>query len=84
MVVLGCAGSTTPPFFVIASGTSDAHVRGIADSVMEAMQKAGHRPHRRGPDDRPVVRDFADFIVTCFTGGAGFCQLDASGATLLW
>jgi ribosome-associated protein len=32
-------------YFVIASGTSDAHVRGLADSVVEKLHRRGARAH---------------------------------------
>ncbi len=31
-------------YMVIASGTSDRHVKSVAGSVVDAMKKAGHRP----------------------------------------
>jgi ribosome-associated protein len=55
-------------YFVIASGTSDAHVRGIADGVMQAMDKAGHTAHHvEGlPTGRWVLLDFVDLVVHVF------------------
>lgn len=55
-------------FFVIASGTSDAHVRGLADGVMTAMDRAGHPAHHvEGlPTGRWVLLDFVDFVVHLF------------------
>ena len=80
MVVLDLRGiNDATDFFVIASGTSDAHVRGIADSVMEAMQKAGHRPyHVEGlTTGRWVLLDFVDFVVHLFHPEArAFYQLE--------
>jgi ribosome-associated protein len=80
MVVLDLRGiNDATDFFVIASGTSDAHVRGIADSVMEAMQKAGHRPHHvEGlTTGRWVLLDFVDFVVHLFHPEArAFYQLE--------
>ncbi|HEX5830683.1 MAG TPA: ribosome silencing factor [Gemmatimonadaceae bacterium] len=54
--------------FVIASGTSDAHVRGIADQVIEALRKEGHRVHHvEGlPQGRWVLLDFVDVVVHLF------------------
>ena len=37
--------SDATDYFVIASGTSDAHVRGIAEHVMERLDRGGHRTH---------------------------------------
>jgi ribosome-associated protein len=55
-------------FFVIASGTSDAHVRGLADGVIQAMTKAGNAAHHvEGlPAGRWVLLDFVDIVVHLF------------------
>jgi ribosome-associated protein len=55
-------------FFVIASGTSDAHVRGIAESVMEKLHRGGTRTyHVEGlPSGRWVLLDYVDFVVHLF------------------
>lgn len=55
-------------FFVIASGTSDTHVRSTAEDVIEAMRKAGHRVHHvEGlPQGRWVLLDFVDVVVHVF------------------
>lgn len=55
-------------YFVIASGTSDAHVRGIADGVMDAMQEAGLDTHHvEGlTHGRWVLLDFVDVVVHLF------------------
>jgi ribosome-associated protein len=46
LVVLDLRGLTdATDYFVIASGTSDAHVRGIAESVIEKLGRRGHRTH---------------------------------------
>src|ERR671920_500009 len=46
LVVLDLRGlNDATDFFVIASGTSDAHVRGIAESVMEKLNRRGHHTH---------------------------------------
>ena len=48
ILVLDLRGLTdATDWFVIASGTSDTHVRGLADAVTKAMQPLGHRPHHR-------------------------------------
>ena len=51
--------------FVIASGTSDAHVRGIAESVIEKLGRRGHRTHHvEGLNGgRWVLLDFVDFVI---------------------
>jgi len=55
-------------YFVIASGTSDAHVRGIAESVIEKLGRAGHHVHHvEGlTTGRWVLLDFVDFVVHLF------------------
>ena len=55
-------------YFVIASGTSDAHVRGIAESVLERLHRRGQRAHHiEGlPTGRWVLLDFVDFVVHVF------------------
>lgn len=55
-------------FFVIASGTSDAHVRGIADSVMDKMGRHGVRTHHvEGLNTgRWVLLDYVDFVIHLF------------------
>jgi ribosome-associated protein len=55
-------------YFVIASGTSDTHVRALAERVLDAMAKAGHRPHHvEGlAGGRWVLLDFVDLVVHVF------------------
>jgi len=55
-------------YFVVASGTSDAHVRGLADGVMRAMEKSGHSAHHvEGlTQGRWVLLDFVDIVVHLF------------------
>ena len=55
-------------FFVIASGTSDRHVRAVADSVLEALRERGERPlgsegERVG---RWILLDLEDVVVHVF------------------
>lgn len=69
IVVLDLRGlSDAADYFVIASGTSDAHVRGIADGVMAAMAEAGQPAlHVEGlGSGRWVLLDFVDVIVHLF------------------
>lgn len=58
----------TTDFFVIASGTSDAHVRGIADAVVREMGQHGHDAHHvEGlQGGRWVLLDYVDFVVHLF------------------
>jgi ribosome-associated protein len=55
-------------YFVIASGTSDAHVRGIANSVVEKLHARGARAyHVEGlHGGRWVLIDFVDYVVHLF------------------
>jgi len=55
-------------FFVIASGTSDTHVRGLADAVMTSLDRGGNRPHHvEGlSGGRWVLLDYVDFVVHLF------------------
>jgi ribosome-associated protein len=55
-------------FFVIATGTSDAHVRGIAEAVLEALRKEGQKPHHvEGLTvGRWVLLDYVDFVIHLF------------------
>ncbi|MGI8508916.1 MAG: ribosome silencing factor [Gemmatimonadaceae bacterium] len=54
--------------FVIASGTSDTHVRSIAEHVMEELRKEGLRAHHvEGlQQGRWVLLDYVDFVVHLF------------------
>ncbi|MEZ4586999.1 MAG: ribosome silencing factor [Gemmatimonadales bacterium] len=60
--------SDATDYFVVASGTSDAHVRGIADLVLERLAEIGYRAHHvEGlPGGRWVLLDFVDFVVHLF------------------
>ncbi len=55
-------------FFIVASGTSDTHVRSLGERVMEDMRKEGVRVnHVEGlPQGRWVLLDFVDFVVHLF------------------
>ncbi|MFN2399670.1 MAG: ribosome silencing factor [Gemmatimonadaceae bacterium] len=55
-------------FFVIASGSSDTHVRSIAEHVLEEMKKQGMRAHHvEGlQQGRWVLLDYIDFVVHVF------------------
>ncbi|HEU5049670.1 MAG TPA: ribosome silencing factor [Gemmatimonadales bacterium] len=69
IVILDLRGlNDATDYFVIASGTSDAHVRGIAESVMEKMTRKGFRTHHvEGvAGGRWVLLDYVDFVVHLF------------------
>ena len=69
VTVLDLRGVTdATDYFVIASGTSDAHVRGIAESVLTKLERAGlDAYHVEGQaTGRWVLIDFVDFVVHLF------------------
>ena len=55
-------------FFVIASGTSDTHVRSLGDHVQEEMKREGSRAHHvEGlTQGRWILLDYVDFVVHLF------------------
>lgn len=54
--------------FILCSGTSSTHLRGIADEVMEKMKEAGQScAHLEGYDTaRWILMDFTDVVVHVF------------------
>ena len=60
--------SDVTDFFVIASGTSDTHVRAVADHVIEELKREGVRVHHiEGMSQgRWVLLDYVDFVVHVF------------------
>lgn len=60
--------SDATDYFVIVSGTSDRHVRGIAEHVIETLLAAGVRPYQvEGlQQGRWVLVDYVDFVVHVF------------------
>lgn len=80
LLVLDLRGlSDATDYFIVASGTSDAHVRGIANSVLDKLGRRGVRAHHvEGlPTGRWVLLDFVDFVVHLFHPEArGFYQLE--------
>jgi len=67
--VLDLAGvSDVTDYFIIASGTSDTHVRGIADHVFEGMKLAGFPAiNVEGMSQgKWVLLDFFDVVVHVF------------------
>src|SRR5947199_6750233 len=68
-VVLDLRGLTAAAdYFVIVSGTSDAHVRGMAEHLMDALAPRGVVPHHvEGlTQGRWVLLDYVDFVVHVF------------------
>lgn len=80
MIALDLRGlNDATDWFVIASGTSDAHVRGIANAVLRKLEEAGARAHHvEGlPSGRWVLLDFVDVVVHLFHPEArAFYQLE--------
>lgn len=80
MVALDLRGlNDATDWFVIGSGTSDAHVRGIAQSVLDRMTAAGFKAHHvEGlTQGRWVLLDFVDIVVHLFHPEArAFYQLE--------
>ncbi len=69
VVILDLKGvSDMTDSFVIASGTSDTHVRSVAEHVMDEMRKEGMRAHHvEGlQQGRWVLLDYVDFVVHIF------------------
>jgi ribosome-associated protein len=69
VVILNLDGvSDMTDCFLIASGTSDTHVRSIAEHVMEELRKEGMRAHHvEGlSQGRWVLLDYVDFLVHIF------------------
>jgi ribosome-associated protein len=55
-------------YFLVASGTSDTHVRSIGEHIIDQMKKEGNRvQHVEGLEKgRWVLLDFVDFVVHIF------------------
>ncbi len=69
VVLLGLSGVTDmTDFFVIASGTSDTHVRAIAEHVIQELKREGVTVnHVEGlSQGRWVLLDYVDFVVHLF------------------
>ena len=69
VVLLDLKGVTDmTDFFIVASGTSDTHVRAIAEHVMLEMKKAGSPVHHAEglEQGRWALLDYVDFVVHIF------------------
>jgi ribosome-associated protein len=69
IVVLDVRGQTQiADFFVICSGTSDIHIRAIADRIIERMMENGvGKPRREGVEAAAwVLLDYGDVVVHIF------------------
>ena len=72
--------SNATDFFLLVSGTSDQHVRSIAEHIIEELKKEDVRPsHVEGlRAGRWVLIDYIDFVVHVFHPQArSFYQLEA-------
>lgn len=80
LMVLDLRGvSTATDFFFVATGTSDIHVRGIAEHIIDELKKEDARPsHVEGlRGGRWVLIDYIDFVVHVFHPAAReFYQLE--------
>jgi ribosome-associated protein len=69
VVVLSLKGvSDMTDYFVIASGTSDTHVRSLGENLFEGLKKEGNPAHHMEglPQGRWVLLDYIDFVVHVF------------------
>jgi ribosome-associated protein len=71
--------SNSTDYFLIVTGTSDTHVRAIADHILDELKKEGMRAdHIEGlRTGRWVLIDFIDFVIHVFHPTArDFYQLE--------
>jgi ribosome-associated protein len=71
--------STATDFFLLVTGTSDIHVRSVAEHLIDELKKTGVRPnHVEGlRAGRWVLIDYIDFVVHVFHPAAReFYQLE--------
>jgi|SRR5688572_4548515 ribosome-associated protein len=69
MMLLDLRGlSNSTDYFLLVNGTSDTHVRAIADHIIDELRKEGMKPdHIEGlRTGRWVLMDFIDFVVHVF------------------
>jgi ribosome-associated protein len=69
VVLLNLQGlSDVTDYFVIASGTSDTHVRSIGEHVADELRREGVRPHHVEGlgQGRWVLLDYVDLVVHVF------------------
>ena len=80
MLVLDLRGlSDATDYFLLVTGTSDLHVRSIAEHILEELKQEGIRPsHVEGlRAGRWVLIDYIDFVVHIFHPAAReFYQLE--------
>lgn len=58
----------TCDYFLLCTGTSEQHIRSLADEVRDQLTKIGEKPwHIEGADTRRwVLMDYVDFVVHIF------------------
>lgn len=69
VLILEMAGLTDmADYFMLASGTSERHVRTIADHIVKSMKSEGVKPHLiEGVNEgRWVIIDYQDIVVHIF------------------
>ena len=69
LVVIDLRGiSDAADYFVLCSGTSEPHVRSLADDLVDELRRQGHRPwHVEGRQSlRWVLVDLVDVVVHIF------------------
>jgi ribosome-associated protein len=69
VVLLNLQGVTDmTDYFIVASGTSDTHVRSIGEHITAQMKKEGFSVHHTEglQQGRWVLLDFVDFVVHIF------------------
>lgn len=69
MLLLDLRGlSNSTDYFLIVNGTSDTHVRAIADHLIDELRREGMKPdHIEGlRAGRWVLIDFIDFVIHVF------------------
>ena len=69
ILILEMAGLTDmADYFMLASGTSERHVRTVADHIVKSMKSEGVKPHlvEGGNEGRWVIIDYRDIIVHIF------------------
>lgn len=69
IVILDLRNLTTiTDFFVICTGSSDVHVKAVADTVIDGSKKIGERPwHKEGITHRSwILLDYVDVVVHIF------------------
>jgi ribosome-associated protein len=69
IVVMDLRGlSDATDYFIVASGTSDTHVRALTERVFEALQKADRKTHHAEgvKAGRWALLDYVEFVVHVF------------------